>query len=222
MTKVVTRTSTPDKAGLQSAFTPIELLIVIGLIALLVAALAPNLLTPSAEARRAETYARLLHLEACIKVFADKNGYHPPSSFANADKSLKVKNNGVNEGIECLVVHIHKQSLGRTASLEDKADWLLNTDKDDGGFLIPLLETSKLFEVVDAWRRPIAYFRDDSYDQPQTMLMGGDGEDQQTVRALRNPATNKLMNPRSYQLISAGADGEFGNDDDVSIPAIPK
>lgn len=210
----------PDPTA-ERAFTLIELLIVIGLIGLLVVALVPNLLTPGQQARRAETMARLLHLQMCISTYERKNGYYPPSSFAHADKDVKVKNNGVNEGIECLVVHIHRRSLGRSATLEDKADWLQNTDKDDGGFLIPRLDTSKLFEVVDAWGAPIAYFREDSYSQPQTVLMGGEGDAQETVRAIRNPETGKFMNPRSYQLISAGQDGVFGNDDDVSIPARP-
>lgn len=210
--------ATADKRMAQRGFTLIELLIVIGLIALLAAALAPNLLTPSLEAKRAETLARLKHLELCIRVYADKHGYYPPSTFANADKAVKVKNNAINEGIECLLVHVHKQSLGRSATLEDRMDWLQNTDNDDGGFLIPLLETSKLFEVMDAWRQPIAYFRDDSYGQPQTMQMAGEGQDQEKAQAIRNPDTGKHLNPRSFQLISAGPDGEFGNDDDISIP----
>jgi len=210
-----------DKRTSQRAFTLIELLIVIGLIGLLVAALAPNLLAPSLAAKRAETLARMQHLQLCIRVYTDKNGYYPPSSFANADKTVKVKSNGTNEGIECLIVHIHKKSLGRTATLEDKLDWMANTDNDDGGFLIPLLETSKLFEVLDAWEQPIAYFREDSYGQRQTMLMGGEDQAQETVRALKNPATGKYMSPRKFQLISAGEDGVFGNEDDVSIPALP-
>ena len=119
------------------------------------------------------------------------------------------------------MVHIHKQSLGRTATLEDKMDWLKNTDNDDGGFLISLLETSKLFEVVDAWMQPIAYFREDSYGQRQTMLMGGEDQEQETVRAFKNPNTGRYMSPRSFQLISAGEDGVFGTEDDVSIPRRP-
>ena len=210
-----------DKRTSQRAFTLIELLIVIGLIGLLVAALAPNLLTPLRETNRVETLARMKHLELCIRLYTRKNGYYPPSSFAKADKAVKVKNNGTNEGIECLLVHIHKQSLGRTATLEDKLDWLQNTDNDDGGFLIPLLQTSKLFEVVDAWEQPIAYFREDSYGQRQTMLMGGEDQEQETVRALKNPDTGRYMSPRSFQLISAGEDGVFGNEDDVSIPPLP-
>ncbi len=54
----------------------------------------------------------------------------------------------------------------------DNVDWLENTDNDDGGFYIELLETTKLFEVMDAWRCPIVYFREDAYGQRQTVLMG--------------------------------------------------
>ncbi|MHC4078565.1 MAG: type II secretion system protein [Planctomycetota bacterium] len=205
----------------QQAFTLIELLIVIGLIAVLVVALAPNILGPSEQARRAETKARMDHLKLCIETFARKRGYYPPSSFALADKGIKVKNNTTNEGIECLLVHIHHKSLGRSATLEDKADWLENTDNDDGGFYIELLGTTKLFEVMDAWRYPIVYFREDAYDQRQTVLTGGEDQEQETVRAWRNPLTNKYLNPRKYQLISAGPDGVFGTEDDVTYPERP-
>ncbi len=207
-----------DERTSQGAFTLIELLIVMGLIALLVAALAPNLLMPGREGKRAETLARMQHLELCIRVYTRKNGYYPPSSFANAHKTVKVKNNGTNEGIECLMVHIHRQSLGRTATLEDKMDWLKNTDNDDGGFLISLLQTSKLFEVVDAWGRPIAYFREDSYGQRQNIVMGGEDQEQETVRALQHSINGVYLSPRAFQLISAGEDGVFGSDDDISIP----
>ncbi len=83
----------------QLGFTLIELLIVIGLIGILVVALAPNILGPSKQAKRVETLARMQHLELCIRRYADKRGDYPPSSFADADKSVKVKNNSINEGI---------------------------------------------------------------------------------------------------------------------------
>jgi prepilin-type N-terminal cleavage/methylation domain-containing protein len=206
----------------QRAFTLIELLIVLGLITLLVAVLVPNLLTPSVQGQRTETLTRLQHLELCIRTYERKHGYYPPSSFSHADKDVKVKNNGINEGIECLLVHVHKQSLGGTATLEDKVDWLINTDGDDGGFDIKLLETTKLFEVADAWFNPIVYFREDSYGQKQTIGMWGEDQEQETVQALRNPSTNKFLSPRKWQLISAGQDRVFGTEDDISIPPKPK
>jgi prepilin-type N-terminal cleavage/methylation domain-containing protein len=206
----------------QAAFTLIELLIVIGLITLLMAVLVPNLLTPQKQGQQAETLQRLKHLELCIRAFETKHGYYPPSTFANADKDVKVKNNGINEGIECLLVHIHKQSLGGTATLEDKVDWLENTDKDDGGYHIQLLETTKLLEVMDSWQQPIVYFREDAYGQPQTVALGGEDQEQATVRAMKNPATGRFLSPRKWQLISAGPDGEFGTDDDISIPPKPR
>ena len=205
----------------QQGFTLIELLIVIGLIGILVAALAPNLFGPRKEANRVETLTRMNHLKVCIDTYDRKNGDFPPSSFADAARAVKVKNNGINEGIECLLVHIHLKSLGRSATLEDKTDWFGNEDNDDGGFQIELLETSKLFEVVDAWENPIVYFHNAAYGQGQRVLMGGEDQDQETVKAWRNPVTNKYLSPRGFQLISAGDDGLFGTEDDITIPGRP-
>ncbi len=205
----------------QQAFTLIELLIVIGLIGLLAVALVPNILSPSKQAKRVETLARLKHLERSIKTYARKRGDFPPSSFADAVKSVKVKNNTINEGIECLLVHIHHKSLGRNATLEDKTDWFLNTDNDDGGFYVELLGTSKLFEVVDAWRRPIVYFHEASYGERQKVVMDAEDQEQETVSPWRDAVTGKYLNPRKYQLISAGDDGLFGTEDDITLPNRP-
>ena len=199
-------------------FTLIELLIVIALIGILVAALVPNILGPDKEAKKVATLTRMTQLKGCIERYNDKNGDFPPSSFANAHSSVKVKNNSINEGIECLLVHIHRKSLGRSATLEAKTDWFKNTDKDNGGFHIQLLDTSQLFEVMDAWGCPIVYFHEASYGQDQRVLMGDDGQEQETVKAWRDPVTNKYLNPRGYQLISAGDDGLFGTKDDITIP----
>ena len=204
----------------QRGFTLIELLIVLGIISVLAWALLPMVVEATGSGNEAQTKARIQHLRMCIERYADKHGYYPPSAFARADKSVKVKNNSENEGIECLLVHIHKERLGRAATLEDKLDWLSNCDGDDGGFYIDRLDTSELHEVIDGFKTPIVYFREDTYGRKQVVVAGEQG-DQLEAAAWRHPVTNQYLNKSKYQLISAGKDGEFNTDDDITYPPRP-
>jgi len=118
-------------------------------------------------------------------------------------------------------VFLCQKRLGRD-SLADQPTWLDNTDGDDAGTTIPVLDTTEKMEVVDAWGTPFAYFCSmaDGYSRKQSIrLPEGDTV---SAHAMRDPKTGKNLSAGKFQLISAGPDGEFGNDDDVTYPERPR
>ena len=96
--------SGPMSSLTTGGFTLVELLIVMALIGILVVALLPNVLSGKEQGKMAETKMRLNHLRTCIETYDRKRGYYPPSSFADADKRVKVKNNTTNESIVNVVL----------------------------------------------------------------------------------------------------------------------
>ena len=64
---------------------------------------------------------------------------------------------------------------------------------------------------------PIVYIHSLHYDDPMQVLAGPDQIfEEQAVGALMNPRTGGWEEPSGYQLISAGEDGMFGNEDDLA------
>jgi prepilin-type N-terminal cleavage/methylation domain-containing protein len=209
----------------SNGFTLIELLVVITIIGLLTVALLPQINKVMGQGDSAATQARIELLRAMIEKYNNREGEYPPSDFAKALKGVKVKADPTNMGIECLLIHLHQKSLGANFSLEDKPDWLKNTDADDNGAEIPTLRTTKKLEVVDAWHNPLVYFRADSYRKPQEVMFGDEeGAGAGSIAAVSAMKDDRgYLASQKYQLISAGEDGEFGTDDDVCYPkVIPK
>ncbi len=200
-------------------FTLIELLIVIGIVSLLAVALLPQVVGVMGAGKQAATEARIMMLQQMIQKYSGKTGRIPPSDFSLADKSVKLKADTVNSGIECRVIHLSQRRLGVHFSFDDKAEWLGNTDGDDNGVTIPELRTTKKLEVLDGWGNPFAYFHNSSYAKNQTVMLGDpEGEGSDTVIANPMKSSRGFLNPRKYQIISAGEDMEFGTRDDVSYP----
>jgi prepilin-type N-terminal cleavage/methylation domain-containing protein len=204
----------------RSGFTLIELMVVISIISLLVVALLPQISSIMGKGDEAVTRARIELLRQMIQIYAKNEGDFPPSEFGKAEKNVKVKADTTNMGIECMMIHLHQRSLGANFSLEDKADWLGNTDGDDNGSEIPALKTTEKLEVVDAWHNPLVYFHNASYRKPQEVVLsdgeGGGGGEVVTVSAMKG--SRDYVNSRKYQILSAGEDGEFGTDDDICYP----
>lgn len=203
-------------------FTLIELLIVMGIIGLLAVALLPQIVGVMGAGKEAATVARIQMLQQMIAKYEQKHGRYPPSDFALAARGVNLKGDGTNSGIECLVIHLSQRSLGVNFSFDDKADWLQNTDSDDNAADIPELRTTKKLEVVDGWGTPLAYFHNSSYGMSQRIVLADaedQGQDTVTANAMKGP--RGYLNPRKYQIISAGEDFEFGTADDVTYPVRP-
>ncbi|MHC5064827.1 MAG: type II secretion system protein [Planctomycetota bacterium] len=221
------RTATSSEAVSGTAgFTLLELLVVIAIISLLAVALLPNITQAMWSSEETETKARMNELALAVESFERKFGLYPPDDFKSIlpDRlPVQAKPDGINAGIESMVIFLSWKNFGGV-TLESHEDWFANTDGDDNEVVIPLLDRSSKVEVVDAWGTPFAYFHNRNYSKVQTMVGIGDdalGGDSMRVRAFKNPNSSGYLNPRKFQLISAGKDRIFGTEDDLVYPPPP-
>lgn len=215
------------RSSAARGFTLMELMIVLAIISLLAVALLPNVIGGSRRAQETETTMRIQFLRTSIEAFARRYGFYPPDDFQSPDRGFKVvaKADPLNPGIESLIIFLHQRRLGAD-SLADHEDWLSNTDHDKNTALIPGLDRLDKVEVIDAWGTPLAYFSSQSggYERAQR-IVDQDGVEVK-ARAVKNPRTGKYHAPGKYQIISAGPDGVFGENDegkcdDLVFPPLP-
>lgn len=208
--------------GADGGFTLIELLLVIGILGLLVAAFLPDLFGADQQAKAAETEARMLHLQSVVSDFERREAFYPPDDLKAIDLNggfeFEVTTDGINTGIESLVIFTH-QRRGGTNLLEHET-WLQNTDEDKNRTVIPLLNRKEKVEVVDVWGTPFAYFTG-PYEGKKQQIMGPDGI-AVPVTPWKNPkSTGYLGDENKFMLISAGPDGVFNTEDDLTYPTRP-
>jgi prepilin-type N-terminal cleavage/methylation domain-containing protein len=202
-------------------FTLIELLIVIAILGLLAATFLPDLLGAKENANEATTVGNMQRLALGCETFVNARGYFPPDDLHDPEGKLQWKtDNGTNTGIESLVAFL-SQSRAAGADLSDLGGRLVNTDGDDHGTVLPLLNRKERLEVADEWGTPLAYFSKTSqalgFDKPQGIVLGDGG-----IRLVAKAALNQEGRPiggGKFQLLSAGKDQAFGTEDDLSWPS---
>lgn len=193
-------------------FTLLELLVVLAILSLLLGILVPRFTRASLEAQRSAAKTRIEALELMTRNYEVEQGDFPPSRL----EALGIDaTNLLDEGVEALTVALFLPEFRGPRPDEEQ---LGNTD-DDGAEGIPtILGSSQLFEILDPWGNPYAYFHHRDYGDSQVYrLQDAYGEDvEQAVEAVRNPETGTWYRPESFQILSAGPDGTFGTDDDVT------
>jgi len=125
--------------------------------------------------------------------------------------------NRTNVGNETIYVAIHLQ--GHEVAIKDMNpdEWLGNTDGDEmKGNPLRAVESNELYEFVDAWGNPFAYFSQWDYQNPEGMTEYT-MENGETVKAKpwKSEKTGQFLNPSGFQLFSAGPDGVFNTEDDI-------
>ena len=200
-------------AKVGCGFTLIEVLAVIVILGILMVVLLPKLTGISDKAKAKNTGMWISVIASAISEYETRAGDFPPSQFQEKWGSAP---NLSNMGAETLVISLWSPDWGGTNLQEDK---LSNTDKDELKKSVTRFGTNALFELKDEWDNPIAYFHRRDYGRTDTYAITesdtGEAVDAQ-VKALLNPQTKTYYNSNTFQLISAGLDGKFGTDDDVT------
>lgn len=201
----------------RAGFTLIEILAVLVILGILVAVLATNLLT-GREVAEVEAARRLLaRVETAIDHFEREFGDYPPSSFTDEQG---VSNDGLNVGVEALVVALWSRGWEAGGLLPDVADGLVNLDGDRSPTALTDFESRELFEIPDPWGNPLAYVHRRDYEARGRECLTRDprtGEELHSFPVpLRQPATGRFLRATRYQLVSAGPDGLFDSEDDVT------
>lgn len=202
------------KRGRQRGFTLIEILVVIAIIGILMFFLVTQFMPFLRRGEEYKTTAILEQMRTSIDLYEHAQGDFPPSDFAGVSSTSP---NNINVGAESLVAALFSPSF---PDKRPDQKWLQNTDADRSEKPLTDLDSKDLFEICDAWGNPIAYFHNRDYGKTQTYRVSdsktGDWSDFE-VQARRNEKQgNSFFNAQEFQLISAGADGKFGTDDDVT------
>lgn len=209
----------------NAGFTLIELLIVIAILGVLAAAFLPDLLGAGESAKISATMARMQRLATGCETFARKHGVFPPDDLQPFEAGQKVQfkaDNGQNTGIESLVAFL-SQSRADGADLSDLGSrYLTNTDGDQHHDSLPLLGRKDRVEVADDWGTPLAYWCKTStqggFAKAQTIAVPGDPPELLTASPRKGPE-GVVLGFQKFQFLSAGPDGVFGTEDDISYPA---
>lgn len=199
--------------GARAGFTLIELLAVL----LIVSILAVVLVTQVGSAREAVevrlTRVYLEQLAAALGEYESEFGDWPRSAFG---EELGSAPNTVNLGAECLVVQLWSEGWEGGGLGEDR---FVNADGDRTNRPLSELGSRELFEFSDDWGNPIAFFHRRDYgrvDLYQTWDPTTGERLESRVQALKNPTTGRWYAPHGFQLFSAGPDGLFGTEDDLT------
>jgi prepilin-type N-terminal cleavage/methylation domain-containing protein len=201
----------------EAGFTLVEILAVLAVLGLLMGISVMAFSGHQDKAARATTRANMAELENLITVFENKFGDYPPDRLKSCNPAIKAKND-LNEGVEALLAALHSKAFTGGTSLTETV--LANLDEDQTTTDYHRSGSKQLLEAVDGWGNPIAYFHYLSFRKSQEYLMdpedGAQEYPQQTVEAAVSEVTGVFANADSYQLVSAGSDGLFGTDDDVT------
>jgi prepilin-type N-terminal cleavage/methylation domain-containing protein len=195
----------------NAGFTLIELLTVLIIISVLAYFLVVNVGAARDTVEEGNTEMFLGQLELALGEYADEFGDYPLSIFTPEQGTAP---NALNLGSECLYLALCGEGMIGEGRFDDRLE---NTDGDNLSRRVNGFATLKLFELTDDWGNPIAYLHHRHYDRQDTYktLDESSQELESVVRAVKNEKTERYQNPRTFQLISAGLDGEFGTEDDI-------
>lgn len=197
----------------RSAFTLLELLIVLVILSVLGAAFLVVSTNVFQNADKTEAQQRINTLSTMIQGYRTLEAEYPRDRLGDG-----MATNNTNGGAEALFVALFDASY--TGEMPDQG-WLVNTDDDTSTSQLTRLPTRELFEVGDPWGNPIMYFESLRYDANEGVGVmcieyGTEIATEQTVSPGMDERTGAYANANGFQLISAGPDGWFGTEDDIT------
>lgn len=189
------------------------MLAVVVILGILMVVLLPRLTGMAERAKAKATGAFLQEVAAKIGEYEVRFGDYPPSQFKAEWGNPP---NTTNLGGETLVISLWSRDWGGAGLADDK---LVNTDGDESKKSLTSMPVNTLFELEDEWGNPIAYFHRRDYGRTDeyvaTDIESGETREM-PVKAFLNPKTKTYYAPDKFQLVSAGEDGVFGTDDDIT------
>ncbi len=193
-------------------FTLIEMIAVLAILSILAAILVTQLGSAEEVVQEKLLRAELQQISLAISHYESEEGDFPSSSPADGEGAP----NAINTGAERLVLALWSGGLEGCGLSPDELD---NTDGDSTATVQSDLPTKDLFELTDPWNNPIAYFHHADYgraDLYSTFDPVTGATTESRVTAKKNKKTKLYYEHRRFQLISAGSDGVFGTEDDIT------
>ena len=204
----------------ESGFSFIEILVVMGIIAVLagMGILMVNLFIKKGPQFETDNLVR--RVKASVISWQGKHHMLPPVRLADIQAAaggvgplIKHAGNRENEGIEALYQALYWPSFGTDPEFNEEKE-LANTD-DDRLTQAATTRGVELREIVDGYGNPLIYFIHTVYalaerDPPTYTLKNG-----QTVQPKPwREAAGGFVNPNSFQVFSLGEDGQPNTEDD--------
>jgi prepilin-type N-terminal cleavage/methylation domain-containing protein len=209
-------------------FTMIEILVVVTIVSVLMGLLV--IIIPLAFGQRDETITvtRLQGVASAIEKLRSPQllGQYPRAAteMLKGPKGEPIgkdigAGNELNRGIETVYIAMNLRMARVRIDLPE--DSLRNTDGDQMGSTTAIAGDSReLYEIVDAWFQPMAYFCAADYKNPAAVskyvvIDEAGNSTVQDVTPWKSPKTGQYLNRDSFQLFSAGPDGIFNTPDDI-------
>lgn len=209
----------------SGGFTLIEILVVITIVAALMGLVVVLIPLATGVGEDTKTSTRIQTLVGGIEEYKRRAGVYPAAELSRVRgmKGEKVgaslgTMNDLNTTIEALAISLYLETHDIYLELDE--DTLQNTDGDQLAVKPVRWSTDDAYEFVDAWGNPFVYFSKDDYkklkDGVKVQLSEEYGSEVVTVKPLLSGKTGDFRNMGTYQIISAGKNGVFGDDDDVT------
>lgn len=209
----------------RRGFTLVEILVVLAIISVLA-----GLATVSVQQARIFADARnarleIQQLEAAALSYKNAFGDFPPTSLGRAGLVKGLKTNGINDGIESLVLHIGTRKRGGPFFDDISEDRLENHDDDQlsakqqaaiKSALDLTWNTTSLLEYTDRWGNPFVYVHHRDYGVKTMSSRGFDGDVVRIVPG-KSEKTGTYHKPTTLQIWSFGPNGENENGDGDDI-----
>lgn len=204
----------------QAGFTLVEILVVLAIIGILSYLGLTMLKSGRDEGDQLATRAFIQSIDAALETYRQDRriGVYPPTTLEGFTGMGKLKNR-TNLGIEALVVCLNSPGYRGDRVLEAYQSSLENLDGDESAKPLSIYEKPDLFELLDPWDNPYAYFNAQDYakkDLGRYLAVDAEGNEEiVVVKPWVNPKTGSFYMMSRFQLFSAGPDGRFNTEDDI-------